>query len=154
MKSLSRLVLCVFLATVPAGSASAQDQSAVPILSFPESFLVGRAPGSVTSNKAASPASESTQSAPEKEGAAALNGSLYAVIAPIFDGVSGTLSFVRLINGGAATSTFSVTVVGSPSGTAYGTANISVPTRASPQFSLPDIIAQAGVSGLSGGDTE
>jgi hypothetical protein len=57
------------------------------------------------------------------------------------------------VNGGSATSTFSVTVVGSPSGDTYGSAMIDVPTRASPQFSLSAIRDLATASDLVNGDT-
>src|SRR5262249_35676852 len=61
---------------------------------------------------------------------APLNGAGFAQIAPAFDGSDGNLSFVRLDNGGPATTTFGVTVVGSPSGSIYGTTTIQVPSRA------------------------
>ncbi|MDX2221274.1 MAG: hypothetical protein SFV21_00920 [Rhodospirillaceae bacterium] len=84
---------------------------------------------------------------------AALNGSLYAVIAPTYNGAGGTTSFIRLFNGGAAATNFSVTVQGSPSGNTYGTATISIPVRASQQFSLGDILSRANAGALAGGDT-
>lgn len=84
---------------------------------------------------------------------AALNGSLYAVIAPTYTGAGGTTSFIRLFNGGSAATTFSVTVQGSPSGNTYGTATISIPVRASQQFSLSQILSQANAGALTGGDT-
>jgi hypothetical protein len=87
----------------------------------------------------------------------ALNGSLYAVIAPMFDGSGGgQLSFLRLFNGEAAATNFSVTLVGIPSGRTYGTANISVPRNGSPQYPLTgnnSIVSLAGAAGLNGGDT-
>lgn len=86
-----------------------------------------------------------------REGQSALNGSLYAIVAPTFSGT--TSSFIRLFNGGSATATFSVSVLGSPSGNTYGTANISVPVRAAPQYSLTDIRTLANAGALTGGDT-
>jgi hypothetical protein len=84
---------------------------------------------------------------------AALNGALYAVVAPTYTGAGGTTSFIRLFNGGSAATTFSITVQGSPSGNTYGTAMISVPVRAAPQFSLSQILSQANAGPFVGGDT-
>ena len=44
-------------------------------------------------------------------------------------------------------------VVGSPSGTLYGTADYSIPSSASPQYSLSDIPTKAGAAALKSGDT-
>ena len=84
---------------------------------------------------------------------APLYGRNYAVVAPIFTGGDGNLSYLRLSNGGSAASTFIVTVVGSPTGKVYGEANVSVPPTASPQYSITDILSRAGAAPLSGGDT-
>ena len=58
---------------------------------------------------------------------APLYGRNYAVLAPVFTGADGNLSFVRLANDNATASTFIVTVVGSPSGKVYGSVNLRVP---------------------------
>lgn len=89
--------------------------------------------------------------APTRERQQAVNGTLYAVIAPTYNGA--TSSFIRLFNGGSAASNFSISVVGSPSGRTYGTATISVPVRAAPQFPLSDILSRANAGALTGGDT-
>src|SRR5262249_36103662 len=81
----------------------------------------------------------------------ALNGQLYAVIAPIYTGA--TSSFIRLFNGMNASSTFSISVVGSPSGRVMGTTTYSVPSNASPQYPIADIISKAGAGSLTNGDT-
>lgn len=82
--------------------------------------------------------------------AQAIDGSLYGVIGPTF---SGTLnSYIRLFNGGGAASTFNITLVGSPSGRTYGTAAISIPKNASPQYSLASIVSLANAAALNGGD--
>jgi hypothetical protein len=86
------------------------------------------------------------------EKASALNGTLYAVIAPTYTGV--TQSYIRLMNASlTGATTFSVTVVGTPSGRNMGTANISVPKSASPQYALTDIITLANAGSLTNGDT-
>lgn len=102
--------------------------------------------------------SASSAPTPAKSAAAiekpqAVNGALYAVIAPTYNGTGGTSSYIRLFNGGAATATFSITVVGSPSGTTYGTVTLQVPTRASPQYTMADILTAAGAAALSGSDS-
>ena len=82
--------------------------------------------------------------------AQAIDGSLYGVIGPTF---SGTLnSYIRLFNGGGAASTFNITLVGSPSGRTYGTAAVSIPKNASPQYSLASIVSLANAAALNGGD--
>lgn len=87
----------------------------------------------------------------------ALTGS-YAVVAPIWTGTDGeNLSYIRLANGKgivtpAATATFNITVVGTPSGNVYGTTSIQVPAAASPQYSITDILSAAGAGPLINGD--
>ncbi len=102
-------------------------------------------------NASTAPASgaAAVKSAAAVEKPQAVNGALYAVIAPTYNGTGGTSSYIRLFNGGAATATFSITMVGSPSGFNYGTANIQVPTRAAPQYSLEEIRVAAGALPLN-----
>jgi hypothetical protein len=125
------------------GSAVASD----PAVSI-EQYRVGTGPGVGIERPATFPA----PSASGVEKPAALNGTLYAVIAPAYHNPSSTESYIRLFNGGSTTSTFSVTVVGSPSGQNYGTANIQVPRSASPQYSLTQIRTLANAGGLRPGD--
>jgi|GEM_PF-6534715 len=87
------------------------------------------------------------------EKATALNGSQYAIIAPTFNGAGGNTSFIRLFNGGTAASNFIVTVLGSPSGNSYGTAQISIPAKASIQYAVSEILTRANAATLAGGDT-
>lgn len=81
--------------------------------------------------------------APDRERPQAVNGALYAVVAPLYIGTGGFYSYLRLFNGGASTATFSVTVVGSPTGTSYGTATFQVPPRASIQYSMSQVLVGA-----------
>ncbi|MDX2223357.1 MAG: hypothetical protein SFV21_11435 [Rhodospirillaceae bacterium] len=86
--------------------------------------------------------------------AAAVDGKTHAVIAPAFTGADGNLSFVRFLNTSAtAASTFTVTIVGTPTGREYGSTTYNVPARASPQHSFNNILAQANAGSLTGGDT-
>jgi hypothetical protein len=90
----------------------------------------------------------------ERERAQAVNGSLYAVVAPVHLGESGFFSFLRLFNGGASTATFTVTVVGSGTATAYGTATLQVPSRASIQYPMFEILVPANAMTRNEADTQ
>src|SRR4051812_41276615 len=71
------------------------------------------------------------------EKTSALNGSQYAVIAPVYDGSGGSQSFIRLFNGNATTTTtYSITVVNASNGITLGSASIQVPAHASLQYPL------------------
>jgi hypothetical protein len=78
----------------------------------------------------------------DRERAQAVNGSLYAVVAPLY-ATGDFLSFLRLFNGGSGEATFTITVVGSGTATAYGTATYTVPTAAAKQLSMSDILVAA-----------
>lgn len=143
--------------------SSVLAQSEISSIQIPDAYSVGRAPANIavesgfraaSSEDGSADASDvQTGQAAATEDASTLNGTLYAVIAPTFDGSNVTTSFFRFVNGGAASSQFSVSVVGSPSGDSYGTALIDVPTRASPQYSLSGLRTLAGAPGLENGDT-
>ncbi len=75
----------------------------------------------------------------------------YYVIAPTFSGTDS--SFIRLANSNAGAHNVTIKVVGSPSGTVYGTADYSIASNASPQYSLSDILTKAGAAALKSGDT-
>lgn len=121
----------------------------VPSNPISTSFLLGNAQKSPANAQSAAPAAAETPQA--------VNGTLWTVVAPTYTGT--TSSYLRLFNGGSATATFTVQVVGSPSGTSYGTATIQVPTRASPQYGMRTagtalgILDLANAAQLSGGDT-
>lgn len=119
----------------------------VPTVSNPENFFLGQAPRSPANG------AETATATAAVEKPQAVNGALYAVIAPTYNGSGGTSSFIRLFNGGAATATFSVTVQGSPSGNTYGVGNLQVPTRAALQYSMADILTAANAGPLAGADT-
>lgn len=72
------------------------------------------------------------------------------VVSPIFTG--STLSYLRLINGVQGAETTTISVIGSPSGRTYGTARMTVPEKASIQYSIFDILNAAGAGALSNGD--
>src|SRR3954464_14757463 len=76
----------------------------------------------------------------------------FAVVAPIFTGAGGVTSYLRLVNNGGSDSntqfsatTYSVTVVASPSGTTLGAASIQVAAHASPQYAISEILTLAGI---------
>ncbi|MCC6914392.1 MAG: hypothetical protein IT566_11875 [Rhodospirillaceae bacterium] len=119
-------VLLVFSGALQAFAADSTASSALDA----SAFQTGRAPASIAG-------------APDRERAQAVNGSLYAVVAPLYIGTGGFYSYLRLFNGGAATATFTVTVVGSPTGTNYGTATFQIPARASIQYSMSQVLVGA-----------
>lgn len=79
---------------------------------------------------------------------AALNGSLYAVVAPLYDGSGGSTSYIRFYGGVAGTgSTFTMRIVNATTGANMGNmVTIPVPKNASPQFSLDTLLAMAGAA--------
>jgi hypothetical protein len=89
------------------------------------------------------------------ERTATIDGTQYAVIAPIFNEQNtGNYSFLRFINVISTSSTFTVKVVGSPSGNVYGTTTIAVPAGAAVHKQLLDILTATNATTLTGGDTE
>ena len=69
---------------------------------------------------------------------AALNGTLYAVEAPLYDGSTGSTSFLRLYGGvSSASSTFTIRIVNATSGANMGNVvTISVPSELSTRSSI------------------
>ena len=104
---------------------------------IPDTFLSGIAPASSAGI----------------ERPAALKGSTYTVIAPTYTGGDGNISFLRLYNGNDGNTTFTLTIVGTPSARVYGTATYSVPSQASPQYSMSEILTRANAGALTGSDT-
>lgn len=85
---------------------------------------------------------------------AAVDGNTYAVIAPTYTVTNGAQSFIRFFNGTSATSTFTVSVVGSPSGTIYGTTTYAIPSHAEIQKSFTStILVDTAAGPLRNGDT-
>jgi hypothetical protein len=83
----------------------------------------------------------------ERERPAAVDGSHYGVMAPLYIGRGGFYSYLRLFNGNVTTSaSFTVKVVGSPTGRDYGTAIYAVPARAGRQLSVSTILTDAGAA--------
>src|SRR5262249_36383386 len=132
-------VLALGLTTLAGAGASADDVAPVQI---PERYRMSQAPHGMSvrdfARIVASRKTEKTQSAPALEQSAAvkgetaqdasaapndppLDGSFYAEIFPIFnEGFTGNSSFIRLGTTSSTSSTFDITVLGSPSGTLYG----------------------------------
>ena len=127
------------LLTVGVSTTVLSADQVVPTLDT-ERFMVGQLPAA-------------SASGPERERAAAVNGSLYAVVAPVY--ASGPFrSYLRLINGGGSTATFSVTVVGARTATVYGTKQYVVPTAAAWQLFIDHIVNDAGAGIRDPQDTE
>ncbi len=82
-----------------------------------------------------------------------VDGSTFDVVAPVFNGSDGNLSYLRLANFSGSTVNFTITIVGTPSGFNYGTATYSIPENGSQQYSYTEILDRAGVGALIGGDS-
>lgn len=119
---------CLF-AAVPAHGEDA--------VRLPDAFLISRGPSF-------------ERAAAEPTG---LDGTAYTVIAPTFNGSDGNLTYLRLGNNGTAASTYGVTVLGTPTGRIYGTAQLTVPPNASIQYVLSEILGAAAAGALVNGDT-
>jgi hypothetical protein len=151
------LGLLMSVAAVAGFAAVGNTADDLPTLNS-QQFLSGMAPagfGGPTPPTAAESAERAARAekAASSEKASAINGTTYAVVAPTYNNPNGTLSYIRLFNGAAGPSNFSITIVGSPSGRTYGTASIQVPRSASPQYSLTQILQNGNAAALNGGDT-
>src|SRR5690348_10087519 len=91
------------MAPVGVCAASLTADEAVPTVRTPETSMTGSAPAGMVK----APAAAKAAGAPEKP--AAVNGLLYAVIAPTYLGQGGTNSFIRLFNGGSTAATITIT---------------------------------------------
>lgn len=125
MRTWTTVVAALALAS---GGAAAGAEPAALLLS--EQFEVGGPPAP-------------REKSHERERSQAVNGALYAVIAPLYVAPP-FLSYIRLVNAGDTTAAFTITVVGSGSATAYGTATYLVPTAATMQLSMAQILTAAG----------
>jgi hypothetical protein len=141
MRVTPRLLLLAGVAIVSVGVVA----DTLPASQIPVNFLLGGAVQAPETQATAAPAALETGKA--------VNGSLYAVVAPTYNGTGGTSSYLRLFNGGSVAATFSVNVVGSPSGNSYGVATFQVPVRGAPQYAMSEVLTAAGAGELSGGDT-
>jgi hypothetical protein len=84
-----------------------------------------------------------TQAKPaEHERTQSLDGRLYAVIAPLYV-TPPFLSYIRLVNAGDTPAAFTIAVLGSGTSTTYGTAIYLVPTAATLQLSMAQILVAA-----------
>jgi len=144
-----RTLRYALISAVAALPAMAQD---IPTMNLAP-YLVGMAPAGLEGPTPSAAPTDLPAKAAAAEKASAVNGTLYAVVAPTYNSPNGTLSYIRLFNGANGPSNFSITVVGSPSGTTYGTANIQVARSASPQYSLTQILQNANAGALASGDT-
>jgi hypothetical protein len=126
--------LLIVAAILWAGGALAEDG---PVM-LPAQFLIGAMP--------------KASAAAGLEQAQSIDGSTYTVVAPIFTGSDGNLSYLRFSNRSTATVVTPITIVGWPSGNSYGTVNVQVPAHASPQYSISEILSANNINGLQSGD--
>ncbi len=117
--------------------------------------VLGMVVAGLLAPQAPSPSRAAESPAVEKplvEKSAAISANGYTVQGRMFMGADGNLSYLRFLNLSGAASTVSAVLVGSPSGRTYGTATVTIPNRASRQFSITDLMAAAGISALDRGD--
>ena len=133
--------LSAALTLTSAPAYAAGESTPAPL---PEKYVTSTPPQTVPS----------LTTAVEIEKPAAISGSGDMVISPIYRGAGGTSSYIRLANPTSTAATYTIRLVGTPSGNLYGTATYSVPAFASPQYSFSEIQTKAGVVGLQGSDTE
>lgn len=124
----------------------------------PDKYIVSRDPPGMRSGPAIATEDEATARR-NIEKPQAVSGTLYTVIAPIYLGGGpdgGNTSYVRFINDESYTTTFAVNVVGyrtdsttNSQSQIIGTALVTVPQRASPQYSVADIFAAANIPSVA-----
>jgi hypothetical protein len=91
---------------------------------------------------------------PDRESAQAIDGRSYTILTPILDGSEGNESYVRFYNTNTSLPVVvTVTVVGTKSAHVYGSAYVTVPAMASPQYHFRQIINAAGFISYVSGDT-
>jgi hypothetical protein len=132
------------VAALVLAAAEAVAGEPVPVLEA-NRFELGHAPASIAS---------STANPGDRERPQAVNGVPYAVVAPLYVGDGGFVSYLRLFNGGAATAAFTVSVVGSGTATNYGTATFQVPPRASIQYSMSQVLVGANAVNRNDADAQ
>ncbi|MGE4064137.1 MAG: hypothetical protein AB7E79_12290 [Rhodospirillaceae bacterium] len=65
------------------------------------------------------------------------------IVAPIFSGIGGSTSYVRIFNPGSATEIATLLIRSDSSGKLLGQVTVSVPAKASPQWSISDLLRSA-----------
>ncbi len=134
-----RIALMCGISALAITTAAFAVNSTVSTVGEADSFTTGSAPASVTKKSAA-----------EKQ--SAVVGSNYAVITGAIDGLGQLNSYIRLFNGGAASTNFSITIVNSATGQTVGTtATVQVPPLASKQMILHDILVLVAPGTAAGG---
>jgi hypothetical protein len=121
----------------------------------PEEFIISRDPPGMQSARPFERDVVRDERSQNTEKGQAVNGTLYTVIAPIYLGGGpdgGNTSFVRFYNRNTFSTTFTVAIVGyrtdstvDSGSTILGTAVVTVPSTASPQYSIEDIFDAAGI---------
>ncbi len=163
--AVTRLAILASVLTFGAGAelALAQDTPDVVVeLKNPEKYLrrqgplpsapeqaqlkeqYERAQATVQPNSRLNQAKPTATAAEGVERSQAIISGNWTVIPNTTPGALGNISFVRFPNANTlATATYTVRLIGDDTGRDYGTAIIDVPARASPQYSLQDLLSIA-----------
>lgn len=131
-----RFILAIFALAL--GSAHAQEP-----IEIPKKYLIGIAPEEYAEQERQRLDllhSEAVKA--EKERPEVLLGTTYTVVAPIFNGSDGNLSYLRFGNANTTSNTTTISVVGATTGTVYGSTSYTIPPGASPQYSINDILTK------------
>lgn len=155
--------LITLLGILALGAAQAQEQQAVRP-AFPESiegltpveipkqYLVGIAPKEwVEQQRGEIDQQRELAERAQSERPKAVLGTTYSVIAPLFNGSDGNLTYIRFGNANPdpslLTTTTTVAFVGANTGTLYGQTSYTLPFAASPQYSINEIRARCTTCG-------
>ncbi|MDX2142958.1 MAG: hypothetical protein SFV19_06365 [Rhodospirillaceae bacterium] len=137
--------------------AAAQDRpTESPLIAIPSEYIIGYGPASGATAPAAAPGSAAREktSSVGTDAPAALPAS-YTVIAPIFRGNDGNLSYIRFVNLNAFATQSEIHIVGFPSGNEYAVFFHDEPAYSSRQRPITEVLELAGLPAnpLQSGDT-
>ena len=136
-------VLMAALGVILAPTLAAAEADDIVSVTIPSQYKLGGAPPGM-GYLPDPPVEKSASSSEGFSRAAAGIPRQYTVVAPVF--IRGnTTSYLRFFNGQTTPVTTNITVVGAQSGTILGTANVTVPVYATPQYPIQQILSAANV---------
>ena len=138
-------VLLATLGALLAPTLAAADVDNVVSVTLPDQYKRGGAPAGMVGLTPQPPTAQKSAPSEGFSRSAAGIPRRYTVVTPLY--IRGeTTSYMRFFNGQTTPVTTNITVVGAQSGTVLGTANVTVPVYAAPQYTIFQILQAAGVS--------
>jgi hypothetical protein len=138
-------------------AALAQDRAyEAPLIAIPSEYIVGYGPVGKATGAAAAPGAPARESSRSAGGdAPTALPPTYTVIAPIFRGNDGNLSYIRFVNLNGFATQSEVHIVGFPSGNEYAVFFHDEPAYSSRQRPITEVVELAGLPAnpLQGADT-